>query len=55
MATKVKQYRAKLKKEVYAQYVNFLGDKTEIIDRMADKYHVSVSTIYNYIREGKKQ
>ena len=51
--TKVREYKKRLRLKIVTEFNATEGDTTAKVDSLADKYHLSPSTIYNYIRKSK--
>jgi Mor family transcriptional regulator len=53
METKVKKYRESIAAKIVDEFRSCTGSKSVKVYQLATKYHVSISTVYNYIRRAK--
>lgn len=54
MKFNIKQFKEKRKQRIIAEFAPAEGQIMAEYERLAKKYQLSVPTIINYIREGKK-
>lgn len=54
MTTRIKKHRDALHAKIVNEFRQATGAKTVEVDRLSQKYHVSVSTVYNCIRKAKR-